>query len=88
MSESTSGLVERIDITTPVKWERNRAWKIAGIPVIVAIAFSPTALMFGPELIWGYGKGIGIALGPIWIGFAVAFPRAQPLPSPTEETGS
>ncbi|QAY80445.1 hypothetical protein [Sphingosinicella sp. BN140058] len=62
----------RIDITTPSRWNRHVAWRLKGTSFILAAAFSPTSFYAGVELLTGYGKGLALCLGPVWLGFAVA----------------
>jgi hypothetical protein len=59
-----------IDITTPPKWHRSKAWRWGGSCWIVAGAYCPTVLGVGCELLTGFGKGLALWLGPLWIGIA------------------
>ena len=65
-----------INITTPEKWYRSKAWQCGESKWIVAAAFCPYVLGFGGEIITGYGKGAAIFLGPLWIGVAARFEEA------------
>lgn len=62
-----------IYLTTPHKWYRSKAWQWGNSKWIIAAAFCPSVFGIGGELITGYGKGMAIFLGPVWLGVAARF---------------
>lgn len=63
-----------IDICTPPAWHQFFGRQIGRTSIGMAMAFSPTALFFGIEVIVGESKGVGFSVGPLWIGFAALTP--------------
>ncbi|KMS59989.1 hypothetical protein V474_07820 [Novosphingobium barchaimii LL02] len=62
-----------IDISTPEKWHRFKAWRWRDSCWIVAIAFCPTHFSIGAELLTGFGRGVALQIGPFWLGAAANF---------------
>lgn len=62
-----------IDIATPARWHRSKAWRWGQSRWIVAAALSPKSFAIGFELMTGYGKGLALYLGPFWIGIAANY---------------
>lgn len=62
----------KIKLDVPDKWHRNKAWLVARTPMIIATAYNPHCWAIGFEVLNGYGKGLAVMVGPLWIGFAVA----------------
>lgn len=62
-----------IDVTTPGKWWRSKAWRWGDSRWIVAAAYCPTMFSVGGELLTGFGKGFALIIGPFWLGVAASF---------------
>jgi hypothetical protein len=62
-----------IDIRTPEKWAARGFWAWRRRRTFgVVLAFSPAIFAAGFEVLNGYGKGVAIMAGPLWLGFITA----------------
>jgi hypothetical protein len=71
---------EPIDITTPVAWQGFWGRRIGKTSWGLAAALSWHALYFGLQIIGtkpNDARGIGLALGPLWLGVARLKPKQE-----------
>lgn len=62
-----------VDLRTPEKWVARGFWAWRRRRTFgIVVAFCPTVFAAGIEVMNGYGKGLAIVAGPLWIGFATA----------------
>lgn len=68
-----------IDIRTPEKWAARGFWMWQRRRVFgVVIAFGPSVFAIGVEVLNGFGKGLAVIIGPLWIGAVTAKVEDQP----------
>lgn len=66
----------KITLFMPERWSRNKAMWLGRLPIIGAVAFNPWHYSIGVEVLAGYGKGLALMVGPLWLALAVG-PRSN-----------
>lgn len=61
---------EPVNFITPPSWYRFWGRRIRGLPIGIGAALSYRAFYIGIEIFTNDTRGLGLGLGPFWIGFA------------------
>lgn len=69
-------MMKEIKLFMPERWSSNKAFWVGKSPIIVAAAFNPWHYSVGVEILAGYGKGLAVMIGPVWLALAKG-PRAD-----------
>jgi hypothetical protein len=61
-----------VNLITPATWRAQHFWITRGKHTAgIVLAIAPTVFAVGLEVIRGDTKGVGVMVGPLWIGLAL-----------------
>lgn len=60
-----------INIISPMSWHRFKAWRWDDSAFGISVALNPNAMVFGFEVLTGFGRGLAIQFGPFIAAFCI-----------------